>query len=136
MRSNNPWLSPIGLVMTAVTLFGVLLAVWMQGLTIFSPGEISAVATGTNRQSEFLSHADFESDCQACHRPLETIQADLCVDCHQNSSDQLAEAGGTHGQLEEWRPPVRPAIRIIMDGTSICFPSGSNALTIPGRNST
>ena len=85
--------------MTSATLLGVLLAIWAQGLTIFSPGKISARSSRPAVSSEFQNHADFESACERCHQPLQAIQASLCLDCHTQVANQVNANSGTHARI-------------------------------------
>lgn len=47
------------------------------------------------------AHAEFESDCDLCHAPLEgTQQSELCVECHTAVGTDIANSRGFHGRLE------------------------------------
>ncbi len=87
MHRQHPFLSPTGLVFTAVVL-AILGVVYLRsGGQMFSPGPLAAV------------HADLE-DCADCHQPLKTTQGELCMDCHTEMRDQLKNADGLHAFLE------------------------------------
>ncbi len=71
----------------------------LRGNLIFSPGAVSAKSqTGINLGG-FTSHAEFERDCQLCHLPLKSQQAPLCMECHRNIDEQIAQAQGTHAKI-------------------------------------
>ncbi|TLN00223.1 hypothetical protein FDZ74_16870, partial [bacterium] len=69
------------------------------GGTIFNPGPLSSVAGTRTTQSTFSSHADFEQQCNMCHRPFQSNQAALCTECHQDVGQQVAGKDGLHGRL-------------------------------------
>ncbi|HRE28906.1 MAG TPA: hypothetical protein PK954_19850, partial [Anaerolineales bacterium] len=67
-RTAHPVMSPLGCLGGTFLLLGVVIAVWLTGGAIFSPGELSVYAEGQPLKG-FDSHADFENDCTQCHEP-------------------------------------------------------------------
>jgi hypothetical protein len=65
---------------------------------MFSPGPLNAQRGGRNL-GEASSHADVELECAACHpAPWDREDmADLCLDCHQDVIEQLADLSSLHG---------------------------------------
>ncbi|MDH3439553.1 MAG: hypothetical protein OEM63_02285 [Gammaproteobacteria bacterium] len=57
---------------------------------LIMPGEVTAV------------HAELEAECELCHSPLTDVaQADLCIACHTEISEEIALRWGLHGKLAE-----------------------------------
>jgi hypothetical protein len=79
-------LSATGLTMTVVVLVSLGLLYWRTGGRMFSPGPLAS------------AHADIE-DCAACHQPLQSTQADLCMECHTEIGTELAAGEGLHARL-------------------------------------
>lgn len=82
------------------------LVIWRSGGIAFSPGRLSGRGNDQNNAGEqvsnnFRSHADFEKQCDLCHRPLETVMSVLCLDCHQDIARQIQQNDGTHGVIEQ-----------------------------------
>ena len=75
----------------------------LRGGELFSPGEVSAQGRPGVMLGGFESHADFEAECQRCHRPLETTQDVLCLECHLTVKEQLDQQSGTHAQIPDVR---------------------------------
>jgi hypothetical protein len=73
---------------------------WRHGGLAFSPGQLSAKSKTGIALDGFVSHADFEEQCQYCHLPLETSQDVLCLSCHKDVSGQIEQALGTHGRID------------------------------------
>jgi len=45
------------------------------------------------------SHAEFEAECSLCHSPLsDTPQGELCIDCHEQTGEDIATSAGFHGR--------------------------------------
>jgi hypothetical protein len=100
MRRQNPFLSIFGLLGTAALLLGLGLALWFRGGLAFNPGRLSAKDKGDLRVGGFVSHAEFESQCSRCHKPLESTQDQLCMDCHEDLAAQIKVNNGTHGIIQ------------------------------------
>lgn len=100
MKRPNPLLTPLGLGLTLALFIGLALSLVIQGGKAFSPGSLTAQASAGNRLSGYRSHAEFETECRLCHQPLKTIQAELCLDCHQEVSRQINSQGGIHSRIE------------------------------------
>lgn len=66
---------------------------------MFSPGDLTNKSLPGGTQEGFASHEEFESECERCHAPLVTTQADLCVRCHTTVLEQVASQSGTHSNL-------------------------------------
>lgn len=93
-----------GFFVTLLFLAGVGFNTWLHGGQAYSPGELSARSIPGVELQGFASHADFEPDCSRCHQPLKTRQDALCLECHENVADQIAEKNGTHAHLEMVSP--------------------------------
>ena len=71
-----------------------------DGSAMFSPGSLTSQRSIEMTSGDFASHAEFEKECQYCHDPLRTSQADLCVRCHTNIMKQIAQQVGTHSKIK------------------------------------
>lgn len=100
MQRVHPFLSPIGIVITIVITLGLGTSLWLGGGALFSPGKLTAQNQTGLTLNGFASHADFEPECEHCHAPLETIQAELCIRCHTGIIEQIAAGVGTHASME------------------------------------
>lgn len=100
---RNPWINLPGCLLTTLLLVGVALALWWDGGRLFSPGPLTAKTRPGVVLQGFASHADFENQCSWCHRPLQTTQTALCVACHRDVAEQMANQTGVHGRLTETR---------------------------------
>lgn len=89
------------MVFLVVFIAGMGLSIWRSGGQAFSPGDLSSKGRSGVRLGGFLSHAEFENECNLCHQPLSTTQADLCLVCHKSVSDQIAQKNGVHGVIEK-----------------------------------
>lgn len=103
MSRRSTILSLPGLIILTILLTGLGLAIWRQGGLAFSPGALSAKNRLDVQSGEFASHAEFEQQCSLCHRPLTSIQADLCVSCHTNVDADVEKTMGLHGIFENAR---------------------------------
>lgn len=65
----------------------------------FFPGETSGMAPKNTPLQGYVSHADFEQECQHCHAPLHCVTDTKCQDCHIEIAQQRAELDGLHGKL-------------------------------------
>jgi len=97
----HPLLSPLGIGFTILIFLGLGFSFWKDGSAMFNPGELSAKNTSGKQSGGFESHAAFEKECGLCHAPLETTQADLCVRCHTNVMQQVADESGTHARIAQ-----------------------------------
>lgn len=97
---TNAHFSPLSLSISFVVLLllGVLFTV--QGNLMFNPGAVSAKAQRDVVLGGFATHAEFERECQRCHLPLMTRQAELCIECHTNIGEQIAQAQSTHAKID------------------------------------
>lgn len=98
---NNPFFAPSGFIATVLLMFGLAVTLWRSGGKAFSPGRLSAVEKPGLLPGGFSSHAEFESECQRCHLPLETTQNTLCLDCHNGIAEQISNKAGTHGSIRQ-----------------------------------
>lgn len=98
-RTAHPILSPIGCLGGSLLILGILIAVWLSGGAIFSPGELTVYAEGKPLKG-FASHAEFENDCTQCHEPALGISAERCEVCHTPVAVERRTATGLHGKLE------------------------------------
>ena len=100
MRRQNSFLSPLGFALLIIFFTGLSLTIWRSGSLAFSPGELSAKSRPAISLEGFGSHADFEKECQRCHKPLETTQAELCITCHNSIAEQIVLQNGLHNKFE------------------------------------
>jgi hypothetical protein len=80
------------------------LGIWISGGLAFSPGALSAQSDVQKGTGGYQSHAEFEKECRLCHRPFETTQDPLCLECHQDIALQIQTSSGLHGQLTAVHP--------------------------------
>lgn len=100
MQRSPPLFSSIGLIFTFLLVAGLGIAVWLSGGMAFSPGALSSGSRAHRAKVEFLSHAEFEAECNHCHAPFETTQDVLCQECHLDVAEQVSGGRGTHGSIE------------------------------------
>ena len=67
---------------------------------MFSPGDLTAQDRPGITLGDYSSHAEFENQCENCHTPFSTPQADLCLRCHVTVFEQVDSQTGTHAKLE------------------------------------
>lgn len=99
MNRQHPFFSPIGCLGGGLLIAGILVAVWLTGGAIFSPGPLTALAENGRPLQGFKSHAEFGADCRQCHAPFQGILAERCETCHTTVRDERAAAQGLHGRL-------------------------------------
>lgn len=100
MRRRSTILTLPGLLILAVLLTALGLTLWRQGGLAFSPGALSSQNNHDSQIAGFQSHAEFEGQCSLCHQPLNSIQAELCMDCHLSVAEQIAMNESLHGILD------------------------------------
>lgn len=96
----HPLLSPLGIGMTFLIFLGLGVSFIKDGSAMFSSGDLTAQSSTGQILGGFASHAEFEKECQHCHDPLQTTQADLCVRCHTDIIRQTADQNGTHANIK------------------------------------
>ncbi len=99
MRRVHPLLSPSGIGITLLIFLGLVFSQWKNGGKMFSPGDLTSQSQAGVTLGGFTSHADFETECEHCHAPFETTQADLCLHCHATVISQIQKGSGTHAGL-------------------------------------
>ena len=101
MKRQNPLVTPVGAALTLI-LFAILgSSLWFSGGKAFSPGKLSAKQRAASSRQGYESHAAFEAECELCHAPLKTTQAQLCLECHQDIRQQISTAKGTHSLMDD-----------------------------------
>lgn len=100
-RENQelPLFSPINLLLAGVAIGILILVMVLFGNRIFNPGQISSVSGASLAVSQFKSHSDFAERCELCHQPLQSKQASLCIECHQDIDRQISQGSGVHGVM-------------------------------------
>jgi hypothetical protein len=98
---GSPLFSGIGITIGIIFLIGSVVAVWLNGGAIFSPGQVSAKSQPGVTFGDFHSHADFGSQCSYCHQPLVSTQTNLCLKCHTKVADQIEQHQGMHGRVDK-----------------------------------
>ena len=101
MKRIHPLFSLLSLTFAALIFAGLVFIMWRNGNMLFSPGHLSGKSLTGVLLGGFASHAEFESQCQRCHAPLETTQDVLCMDCHTKVEEQILDLIGTHGRIED-----------------------------------
>ncbi len=99
MRRQHPLATPVGIIFTLLLLVGLSLHAWNFGGIAFSPGRVSAISQPGVELSGYTSHANFEGDCQQCHKPLAVPQDSLCMNCHEDVAQQINNQNGTHSYI-------------------------------------
>jgi len=100
LKRELPFLSPISIAFTLIVFVILGLSLLRHGGQAFNPGAVTAQTRPGITLQGFTSHAEFEEQCELCHQPLDGLQADLCVQCHENISAQQSAQTGTHGQID------------------------------------
>jgi len=99
MKRIHPLFSLLSIGFALILFTGLGFIMWRNGNMLFSPGELSALNLTGMALGGFTSHAEFETECQLCHAPLETTQDVLCEECHTQIREQIDSQGGTHGKI-------------------------------------
>ena len=83
-------------IMISVILLGLSFA--LSGFSMFSPGDLSNRSSG-KALGDVTSHSELVSDCKSCHPAPWSVrnQADRCLDCHQDITQQLQDLTSLHG---------------------------------------
>ncbi len=92
------------MLITALFLILLGLGIWKTGGLAFSPGPLSQQSDSQQASGGFSSHAEFEKQCRLCHRPLETTQDALCLECHSGVAIQIETDSGVHGKTDAIHP--------------------------------
>jgi hypothetical protein len=100
MQRRNRIVSIPGILILVLLFAGLGAALWRSGGLAFSPGSLSAKSRAGLVLQGYESHAEFEQNCQLCHQPLETGQAELCLDCHMPVEVQIQTGSSLHGVIE------------------------------------
>jgi nitrate/TMAO reductase-like tetraheme cytochrome c subunit len=100
MNRRPDFVSPTGLVVALVVIFGVLLWTLVEGPVLFSSGPLNSAAQG-KPLGGVKSHAQLTNDCGSCHpAPWSSkSMADSCLDCHTGVAGQIRAEEGLHGRL-------------------------------------
>ena len=100
MKNRLGFWSPLGLLVSAAALVGLVAWTLTQGPVLFSPGPLNAVATAQTLGG-VSTHAQLAGNCGGCHTAPWSSQtmADRCVVCHQDVSVEIRNHSGLHGGL-------------------------------------
>jgi hypothetical protein len=110
MRRQHPFLSPVGLGFCFLLFIALGAELWQNGGLAFNPGPLSdqpVFVLASNVQTTgivlegYHSHAEFEKDCSLCHQRMQTIQGNLCLDCHTQVSNEIAMKTGLHANVDQ-----------------------------------
>ncbi len=101
MKKQFGCLSPLGILVALAFALALGVYTWMEGMTPFSPGPVSAAQQLDSPWGEFKSHADFETQCARCHSPWQGADPERCLTCHLDLQEQIARQNKIHGQLQE-----------------------------------
>ncbi|MDX1435265.1 MAG: hypothetical protein R3335_00545 [Anaerolineales bacterium] len=99
MRRQHPFLSPTGVVLTAILFLVLAFLLWRTGGWIFNPGPLTAVSSTGESLGGVASHAEI-AECGQCHRPLETRQSELCMQCHLDIRQEIND-DGLHARIPD-----------------------------------
>ncbi|MGD8603806.1 MAG: cytochrome c3 family protein, partial [Anaerolineales bacterium] len=90
-------LTGTGLMAGAATLLLVVLAAFLSGNGIFSPGALNA-QSGEAMVGGVSSHAQLSQDCGACHPAFlsDTVMGDRCLACHTQTGRELDDPASFH----------------------------------------
>lgn len=100
MRRMKPIISPFSLAFSVILFTALGLILWRSGTLAFSPGELSSQSEPEGEIQGYSSHSAFEPQCEYCHQPFKSRQADLCVHCHTNIAVQIDAQNEMHGKLK------------------------------------
>jgi hypothetical protein len=100
VKDRPRFLSGTRVLVAAVTLFGILVWMLIQGATLFSPGGLNAQAK-TKTLGGVATHAQLGANCGACHAAPWSSRTmdDRCVACHKDVATQMQGNNGIHGGL-------------------------------------
>jgi hypothetical protein len=93
-------LSAYGLLASLVLAAGVGIAILVRGARLFSPGPLTAEASGTASLQGYDSHAEIQ-ECTLCHRPWGRPEPARCLSCHISVGDEIGAQNGLHGWLDD-----------------------------------
>ncbi|MCX7404842.1 MAG: cytochrome c3 family protein [Planctomycetia bacterium] len=93
---------PPGSRMVLAALALILLAYWVYGQTLFSPGPLSTRSRGSRELGGVRTHADLTHRCSVCHPGITSSQrmGNLCMDCHTDVRQQIEAGDSVHGRIE------------------------------------
>ncbi len=96
-------LTPFGIIAGLIAIAAVLVAAYLSGGSMFSPGPLSTQERTGISLGGVASHAALGGNCAACHtNPLDTRgMAGRCLDCHTDVQTQLASTATLHGALPD-----------------------------------
>jgi hypothetical protein len=96
MKSRNSIFSIISIVLSAMVFMLIGIKFWQYGSLMFSPGDLTEISKPGIFLGEMSSHAEFEGQCDLCHKPFGGIDRDFCLVCHFSISDEIALSTGIH----------------------------------------
>ena len=96
--SNKGQFQPLMAIFLLILLAGGVGA-YLKFVLHISPGKLSGGHIKDEPLQGYISHADFETECQHCHAPVHCITAERCQDCHVEVARQRQEADGLHSRL-------------------------------------
>jgi hypothetical protein len=99
MTGRGRLVSPIGCLGALLLTLVIVTIVLLSGGSIFSPGPLTAQASGQAELNGFASHADFETDCNQCHVPMQGTTPERCEACHTSVAAERVGAHGLHSKL-------------------------------------
>ncbi len=94
-------LSAYGLLASLILAVGVGIAILLRGATLFSPGPLTAEASGAASPQGYTNHAELENECTLCHRPWGRVEPVRCLSCHTAVNDETDAQSGLHGWLDD-----------------------------------
>ena len=101
MRDRPPLLTGARLVAAGLALVAIVIWILVVGPGLFSPGSLSAQASGQRQLGGVGSHAQLAHRCGACHVAPWSSQTmtGRCLACHTNVATEIQGHSGIHGAL-------------------------------------
>lgn len=89
-------------ILTIILLTGLMMWYIWHGNLLFSPGKLSQQTQSAVVLQNFRNHAEFESQCEFCHQPLNQPMNTLCLACHTEIQTQM-QTNELHARLPQAR---------------------------------
>ncbi len=98
--THPPLFSPLSIFLAVIAVIIIAAFFVFNGSSMFSPGPLSSQNTRGLSIAGYTSHANFEDQCNLCHRPLTSSQNETCLECHQDIGEQIKRTSGLHGRIK------------------------------------
>ncbi|MEW5987687.1 MAG: hypothetical protein AB1791_13725 [Chloroflexota bacterium] len=101
VQRSHPLFSRFGCSSTSLLVVVLGAILYFKGGGPFNPGPLTDGRPRGEPLNGFASHAEFEQDCDQCHRPWRGIAAARCENCHSDVAQERASGDGLHGLLPD-----------------------------------